>query len=86
MIKNFAYSDTPSTGKEWKNINEKINIEEVPNILYDDQNITNMIIRDLFTEDINRIYIDNKKLYNTIYSYTKDTSPKQIKSIEDSAN
>ena len=67
---------------EWKDINAKISTEDVPSILYNDQNITNLIIRDLFTEDIDRIYIDNKKLYNTIYSYTKDTSPKQIKNID----
>ena len=41
-----------------------------------------MIIRDLFTEDINKIFVDDKQLYNKIYSYTKDTSPQQTKNIE----
>ncbi len=67
---------------EWDDINTRIKSNEAPALVYNDHNITNMIIRDLFTEDINKIYTDNKQLYNKIYSYTKDTSPKQTKNIE----
>ena len=66
---------------EWKNINSNIKSNDSPAIVYNDDNITNMVIRDLFSEDVNNIYIDNKLLYKKVYAYTKDTSPMQIKNI-----
>ena len=79
---NIIEKDFNKLKAEWDEINNKIKSNESPLIVYNDHNITNMIIRDLFTEDINKIYTDNKQLYNKIYSYTKDTSPKQTKNIE----
>ena len=79
---NIIQKDFDKLLDEWNNINEKMNTETAPNLVYNDHTITNMVIRDLFTEDINKMYVDDKSLYKKIYSYTKDTNPKQIKNIE----
>jgi len=79
---NIIKKDFDKLSDEWMKINEKVKNEEAPTMAYNDHTITNMVIRDLFTEDITKISADDKSLYKKIYSYTKDTNPNQIKNIE----
>ena len=55
----------------WQTINSKIKKVKSPELLHTDYNISNLIVRDLFTDDINELYIDNKPIYNRISYYTK---------------
>ena len=55
----------------WNTINKKIHKSKPPSLIHTDYNISNMVIRDLFTNDIDALYIDNKTIYNRIYKYTK---------------
>ena len=67
---------------EWKEVENLIKTKNAPHLIFNDENISNMVIRDLFTEDTKSLYIDNKALYKQIYSYTKDTNPNQLSSIK----
>ena len=55
----------------WQTINSKIKKVKSPELLHTDYNISNLIVRDLFTDDMNELYIDNKPIYNRISYYTK---------------
>ena len=57
--------------KTWKNIDSQIKKSKPPTLLYTDHNISNLVIKDLFTDDINELHIDNKPIYKRILSYTK---------------
>ena len=67
---------------EWYNVENLIKSKTPPYLVYNDENISNMVIRDLFTEDTNNLFIDDKASYKKIYSYTKDTNPKQLDAIK----
>ena len=66
----------------WNIINKKINKSKSPYLLHTDYNISNMVIRDLFTNDINELFIDNKPIYNRIYKYTKKIDVKKSSKIK----
>ena len=66
----------------WNIINKKINKSVPPSLLHTDYNISNMVIRDLFTNDINELFIDNKAIYNRIYKYTKKIDAKKSSKIK----
>ena len=44
---------------------------DAPEEIYNDYNFSKIIVRDLFTDDINELHIDNKPIYNRISYYTK---------------
>jgi len=66
----------------WNTINKKIKKSKSPYLLHTDYNISNMVIRDLFTNDINELFIDNKPIYNRIYKYTKKIDVKKSSKIK----
>ncbi len=66
----------------WKEIEKSIKTEEAPALLYKDMATTSSVIRDLFTESVDRIVIDSKKLFKEIRSYVKSTSPDLVEKIE----
>ena len=67
---------------EWKEVEDLNKTKKAPHLILNDENISNMVIRDLFTDDTETLFIDNKALYKRIYSYTKDTNPKQLDCIK----
>jgi len=66
----------------WAEIEVKVRNAEPPLLLYADQSIANTVMRDLFTPDINRVVIDNKKLYQEIREYVEWAAPGLAAKVE----
>tara|TARA_Y100000389_G_scaffold204820_1_gene259907 strand:+ start:18313 stop:19827 length:1515 start_codon:yes stop_codon:yes gene_type:complete len=78
IIKN-DYSELKS---EWKNINSQFKTSDSCQEIYNDYNFSKIISRDLFTESINNIYIDNKTIHKKVYKSIKGLNPDKIKNIQ----
>lgn len=61
--------------EEWKKIDAQIKSSQGPELLYRDMNVTQSLIRDLFTSDIDRVVIDSKKLFQEIKDYVEWAAP-----------
>ena len=75
-------SDFDRLWDNWNTLAEKIDRKKAPFLSYRDFATSDQVIRDLFATDINKIYIDNKNLYNRIYSYVKEINPQQLNRLE----
>ncbi|MGE5362930.1 MAG: Rne/Rng family ribonuclease [Bacteroidota bacterium] len=68
--------------KTWEDIQSSLKNETPPALLYQDMNTTSSVIRDLFTPDVSKVFIDSKKLYKQIKSYVHLVQPALIDKIE----
>ncbi len=68
--------------KTWQQIQETIKTEEPPAIIHQDLSTTSSVIRDLFTPDVSKIFIDSKKLYKQIRNYVDVVEPRSVDKIE----
>jgi ribonuclease G len=66
----------------WKKIEEKIKNSQPPTLVYQDMELATSIIRDLFTKDVNRVFVDSKKLFKEIQTYVKWFAPNMANKIE----
>jgi ribonuclease G len=74
--------DLRSLLKLWKKIQEKARNGTPPAIIYQDVSTTSSVIRDLFTSDISKVYIDNKKVFREIKDYIVLSQPELSDKIE----
>lgn len=74
--------DLKNLVKTWQEIESSAKSENPPVLVYQDLNTTSSVIRDLFTPDISRVFIDSKKLYKQIKSYVQLIHPEQSDKIE----
>jgi len=75
-------SDLNHLVKTWNTIEKRIKSESPPALIHNDLNTTSSVIRDLFTPDISKIFIDSKKLYKQIRNYVEITEPDLVDKIE----
>lgn len=68
--------------KTWSNIEASVKTEEPPSLIHQDLNTTSSVIRDLFTPDVSKVFIDSKKLYKQIKSYVQLVQPEAVNKIE----
>ena len=68
--------------KTWEGIEETIKSEEPPSLVYQDLNTTSSVIRDLFSADVTKVFVDSKKQYKQIKSYVQLVQPSLIDKIE----
>jgi ribonuclease G len=66
----------------WKEIEKSVKTEQAPALLYKDMATTSSVIRDLFSEDVAKVVLDNKKLYKEIKAYVNVFSPVMADKIE----
>ncbi len=75
---------------QWNKIRELTLNSEAPKIIYEEGNILKRTVRDMFTEDVEKILIDGKTGYETVKKIAKSIVPsfskkiKQFKSVENS--
>jgi ribonuclease G len=74
--------DLESLLATWHEIEKTVKEETAPALLYKDMATTSSVIRDLFSEDVQRVVIDNKKLFKEIRTYVKMFSPAMVEKIE----
>ncbi len=68
--------------KIWNRIQKKAEKEKAPSLLNKDLGMASSVIRDLFTKDIDKVYVDSRKLYRKILLYLKVTQPQLVQRIE----
>lgn len=68
--------------KTWEEIEATVKTEEPPSLIYQDLSTTSSIIRDLFTPDVSKVFIDSKKLYRQIKEYVQLVQPSLVDKIE----
>jgi ribonuclease G len=68
--------------KTWQVIEQNLRSETPPSLVHQDLNTTSSVIRDLFTADVSKIFIDSKKLYKQIKNYVSVMQPDQADKIE----
>ena len=66
----------------WQELDQKIKKKKAPALVYQDFATSDQVVRDLFTPQIQSLFVDDKPLYKRIASYIKDVSPDQLKKIE----
>jgi len=68
--------------KSWADIETTAKSETPPSLIYQDLNTTSSVIRDLFSADVTRVFIDSKKLYRQIKNYVQLVQPEAANKIE----
>ena len=68
--------------KIWEDMQEDAKKQEPPFLLYKDLSTTISVIRDLFTPDVSKVFVDSKKLYKEIRNYVQFIQPALIDRIE----
>jgi ribonuclease G len=64
---------------KWKKIEGQIKeSNQVPRLLYKDVSMVSSVVRDLFTEDYDRILIDDQRLHRSIKSYVRAVAPQMV--------
>ena len=63
----------------WSKIQKKAEKASPPQLIHKDLAVASSVIRDLFTKEINKVYVDSRKLYRKILGYVKTSQP-QLKS------
>jgi ribonuclease G len=66
----------------WKDIEKTLKTEKAPSLVYKDMTTTSSVIRDLFSNDVERVTVDSKRLYREIRAYVHMTSPLLVDKIE----
>jgi ribonuclease G len=66
----------------WRNIEKAVKTEKAPALVYKDMNTTSSVIRDLFSADVQRLIVDDKKLYKEIRAYVQWMSPDMANRLE----
>jgi ribonuclease G len=68
--------------KTWEEIETTVKSEEPPSLIYQDLSTTSSVIRDLFTPDISKVFIDSKKLFRQIKEYVQLVQPSLVDKID----
>ncbi|MGE5402039.1 MAG: Rne/Rng family ribonuclease [Ignavibacteriales bacterium] len=68
--------------KTWEEIQTAVKTEKPPSLLYQDLSTTSSVIRDLFTPDVSKVFIDSRKLYKQIKNYVHLVQPALADKIE----
>ncbi|MGK9370052.1 Rne/Rng family ribonuclease [Melioribacter sp. Ez-97] len=68
--------------KIWRDIEEEAKKQSPPALLYKDLSTTISVIRDLFTADVSKVFVDSKKLWKEIRNYVQFVQPSLLDRIE----
>ncbi|MBL7149953.1 MAG: Rne/Rng family ribonuclease [Candidatus Cloacimonetes bacterium] len=68
--------------KTWKFIEKQIKHAKPPVCIYDDNDLSFSLVRDLFSSQVNRLVVDDKKLKNKIVSRLQQFTPEFMDRIE----
>jgi ribonuclease G len=59
----------------WKSIEARAKDSKAPTLVYQEAELPLRVVRDLFTDDFERLYVDHDRTYKRIVGYLKKTSP-----------
>ncbi|MFH2056140.1 MAG: Rne/Rng family ribonuclease [bacterium] len=66
----------------WELIRRKAEKEPTPSLLHKEEPMTSSVIRDVFTADVDRLIVDDKKAYRNIDKYVKSIDPRLRNKVE----
>ena len=66
----------------WSNIQKAVKSEKPPALVYKDMTTTSSVIRDLFGDRVERVAVDDKKLFKEIKAYVQWMSPDMLDRLE----
>jgi ribonuclease G len=66
----------------WSNIQKAVKTEKPPALVYKDMTTTSSVIRDLFGDRVERVAVDDKKLFKEIRAYVQWMSPDMLDRLE----
>ncbi|MFI5236389.1 MAG: ribonuclease E/G [Ignavibacteriales bacterium] len=74
--------DLKNLMKTWEKIEKEAKTQNPPALVYQDLNTTVSVIRDLFNNDISKIFVDSKKLHREIKNYLELVQPAIAEKVE----
>ncbi len=75
-------ADIEKLVETWREMEKKIKVDKPPTLLYKDMTTTSHVIRDLFTDSVERVVTDSKRLHKEIRSYLEQNSPHLLDKVE----
>jgi ribonuclease G len=66
----------------WNKIEEDAKKKKPPTLIHKDLTTTTSVIRDLFTSDINKVFIDSKPLFKEIRDYVRLIQPNLVEKVQ----
>ncbi len=75
-------ADLESLLKTWEQIKKQIKKSQPPMLVHKDVDVLSSVIRDLFTPDVTRLVVDNKKMYKQICKYLRDVAAPLVDRVE----
>lgn len=74
--------DLISLVEAWREVERTIRKSKAPALVYKDMNATSSVIRDLFSEEVTRVAVDTREMYQEIRSYVNLVAPHKVNAIE----
>ncbi|MCD4819925.1 MAG: Rne/Rng family ribonuclease [Candidatus Cloacimonetes bacterium] len=71
-----------SLEKTWKLLQKQIKYAKVPDCIFEENDLSSKLVRDLFNSNVDRLVLDDKKLFNKIIFKLKEINPDLISRIE----
>ncbi|HEU5214596.1 MAG TPA: Rne/Rng family ribonuclease [Gaiellaceae bacterium] len=65
----------------WRSIQAKAKDAKAPELIYQEAELPLRVVRDLFTGDFEKAYIDDERTYRRIVGYLKKTSPHMVERV-----
>jgi ribonuclease G len=65
----------------WKSIQAQAKTAKPPELVYQEAELPLRVVRDLFTGDFEKAYVDNERAYRRIVGYLKKTSPHMVERV-----
>ena len=75
--KELLEKDLRSLKKTWENIQEKYRIQKKPGIIWSDVSFSFQILRNLLTEEVAQVLVDDEKMFFRIQEYVSQEMPKE---------
>jgi ribonuclease G len=67
---------------QWKRIKKKTHFVRAPALVHRETSLTRGLIRDLFSEKVESVTVDNKQVFNEIVEYLKGIAPELIDRVK----
>lgn len=68
--------------KKWETLADRLEDAEPPSLLYNDLDMTESLIRDLFAKNYDRVLVDDPKMFKQIKSYVQQIAPQMMPNVE----
>jgi len=76
------HTDMSLLVQKWERINAKLESKPTPpKLLHQDVSMVSSVIRDLFTDDYDRILIDDPRLFKSVQTYIRAVAPSMLPTI-----